>query len=249
MEHPARIALVTGAAHGIGFAIAQTLAHNEGWRVVLIDASEEVHAAARRIPQSDAFQLDISDEAAVDAVIGQVVSRHGGPDVLVNNAGISGRRGVKETLVADLATEDWDRVMAVNLTGSFMMCKACVPLMQKRKWGRIINMSSQSARTRSDAMNAHYATSKAALIGFSRSLALEVAGDGITVNCVAPGRVHTPMTALSGDPADRSYIARAAVGRVGEPADIAAAVAFLASDGAGFITGTTLDVNGGASML
>ena len=139
--------------------------------------------------------------------------------------------------------------MAVNFTGSFLMCKACIPAMRARKWGRIVNMASQAARTRSDATNPHYATSKAALIGFSRSLALEVAGDGITVNCVAPGRIRTEMTARMGEAADRAYAARSAVGRVGEPGDIAAAVAFLASERASFITGTTLDVNGGASML
>ena len=249
MEQGKRVALVTGAAHGIGLEIAQVLSSQEGCRVVLVDTSSDVHTAAAQIPAADAFVLDITDEAAIESVIREVVSRCGGIDILVNNAGISGRRGIKETLVADLTAEDWERVLTVNLTGSFLMCKVCVPVMRKRKWGRIVNMASQAARARSDATNAHYATSKAALIGFSRSLAFEVAGDGITVNCVAPGRISTPMTALSGEAADRIYIARAAVDRVGLPHDIAAAVAFLASDRASFITGTTLDVNGGTSMI
>lgn len=243
-----RVALVTGAARGIGFAIAQRLAA-DGCQVVLADASADVRAAAGRLEAADGLELDVSDEAAIASAMREVVSRCGSIDILVNNAGISGRRGTAATPVVELDTETWERVMAVNFTGSFLMCKACIPAMRARKWGRIVNMASQAARTRSDATNPHYATSKAALIGFSRSLALEVAGDGITVNCVAPGRIRTEMTARMGEAADRAYAARSAVGRVGEPGDIAAAVAFLASERASFITGTTLDVNGGASML
>jgi 3-oxoacyl-[acyl-carrier protein] reductase len=247
MEQGGRVALITGAARGIGLEIAQGLS-SKGCHVVLIDTNPDVHAAAARIPAADAFLLDITDEAAIESVIRGVASRCGSIDILVNNAGISGRRGIKETPVAELAAEDWERVIATNLTGSFLMCKACVPVMRERKWGRIVNMASQAARARSDAVNAHYATSKAALIGFSRSLALEVANEGITVNCVAPGRIRTEMTAGAGEAADRAYAVRAAVNRVGEPHDIAAAVAFLVSDQASYITGATLDVNGGASM-
>jgi 3-oxoacyl-[acyl-carrier protein] reductase len=247
MEQSRRVALVTGAARGIGLGIAQALS-SQGRHVVLVDANPDVHAAAARIPAAEALLLDITDEAAIESAIEGVASRCGGIDILVNNAGISGRRGAKETPVAELAAADWERVIATNLTGSFLMCKACVPVMRRRKWGRIVNMASQAARARSDAMNAHYASSKAALIGFSRSLALEVAGDGITVNCVAPGRIRTEMTASHGEAADRVYEARSAVHRVGEPRDIAAAVAFFVSDQASYITGATLDVNGGASM-
>ena len=247
MENGRRVALITGAARGIGFEIARRLS-SPGCHVVLIDSNSDVHAAAARIPAADAFLLDITDEAAIESVLREVVSRCGSVDILVNNAGISGRRGISETLVADLATPDWERVIAVNLTGSFLMCKACIPVMRKRKWGRIVNMASQAARARSDATNAHYAASKAALIGFSRGLALEVAHENITVNCVAPGRIRTEMTAKTGEALDRVYSARAAVGRVGEPPDVAAAVVFLASDRASYITGITVDVNGGASM-
>jgi 3-oxoacyl-[acyl-carrier protein] reductase len=168
--------------------------------------------------------------------------------VLVNNAGITGRKGANKTPVAQTEPADWDRVMETNVTAAFLLCRACLASMQRARWGRVINMASQAARARTERANAHYAASKAALIGFSRGLALEVAGDGITVNCIAPGRITTPMTTQTGPEVDAAYAARSAVGRVGTPADITAAALFLAAEENSFITGMTLDVNGGYSM-
>lgn len=241
-------AVVSGAARGIGLDIARSLSAS-GRRVVLLDVLPEVHDAAKGLgPRAMAVQLDLTDEVAVAAAIKRVRDTCGDISVLVNNAGISGRKGDNKTPVEEMDPADWDRVIETNLTSAFLLCRACIPFMAEQQWGRIVNMSSQAARTRTERSNAHYAASKSALLGFSRALAMEVAGQGITVNCVAPGRITTPMTVQTGTAVDQAYSARAAVGHVGKPADITAAVQYLISDDAGFMTGATVDVNGGYSM-
>ena len=144
--------------------------------------------------------------------------------------------------------QTWNSVLAVNVTGAFLLCREATPAMQEKGWGRVVNISSQAARTRADIAGAAYAASKSAMIGLSRVLASEVGRSGVTVNCIAPGRIESPMQAVAGADATREYVSRIPVGRIGTAADIAATVAFLASEEAGFITGATLDVNGGFFM-
>lgn len=246
-----RLALVTGAARGIGLGVAERLA-GDGLNVVLVDLIDEVHGAARGLAAKglavEACVADIAREDAVRALVDDVLARHGRLDVLVNNAGISPKHGGRKALVQDTSLEEWQAVLAVNLTGPFLMCRAALPAMRRHGWGRIVNMSSQAGRTRSQIAGSHYAASKAGLIGFSRTLAAEVGADGITVNCIAPGRIETPMAATAGVDVNRAYVSQIPVARIGHPGDIASAVSFLASEEAGFITGATLDVNGGHFM-
>ncbi|CEJ12273.1 3-oxoacyl-[acyl-carrier-protein] reductase FabG [bacterium YEK0313] len=246
-----RLALVTGAARGIGLGVAERLA-GDGLKVVLVDLVDEIHGAARGLAAKglavEACVADIAREDAVRALVDDVLARHGRLDVLVNNAGISPKHGGRKALVQDTSLEEWQAVLAVNLTGPFLMCRAALPAMRRHGWGRIVNMSSQAGRTRSQIAGSHYAASKAGLIGFSRTLAAEVGADGITVNCIAPGRIETPMAATAGADVNRAYVSQIPVARIGHPGDIASAVSFLASDEAGFITGATLDVNGGHFM-
>jgi 3-oxoacyl-[acyl-carrier protein] reductase len=175
-----------------------------------------------------------------------VEGQFGRLDILVNNAGISPSHEGRSLDLEDMPVEEWDRVIAVNLTGTFLMCRAALPLMKRGKWGRIVNFSSQGGRTRSLLSGAHYAATKAGLIGFTRILAGQVGKHGITANCIAPGRIDTEQSRSFGDAA--AYAAQLPVGRLGEPQDIAAGVEYLVSEGASFVTGTVLDVNGGYFM-
>lgn len=250
-EHKGRVALVTGAARGIGLQVAERLGAL-GATVVLVDVRPEVESAAEALRArglaAEAVMGDIADEGVVRDLVAGVAAAHGGLDILVNNAGISPKHGGRKALVEETALAEWQAVLAVNLTGAFLLCREAVPLMRRRGWGRIVNMSSQAGRTRSQIAGSHYAASKAGLIGFSRTLAAEVGAAGITVNCIAPGRIETPMAAVAGAEVNQAYVTQIPVARIGMPDDIAAAVLFLASDQAGFITGATLDVNGGHFM-
>ncbi|MYN13929.1 glucose 1-dehydrogenase [Pusillimonas sp. TS35] len=247
-----RTAFVTGAARGIGFSVAERL-YAEGNNLVLLDVDlEHAQQAASRLDKSGtrvlAIAADVSSQEQVDNAVRQSLDRFGRIDILVNNAGISPKRDGKSATVASVSVDEWRRVIDVNLTGVFLCAQACLPSMKSSRWGRIVNMSSQAGRTVSTIAGAHYAASKAGIIAFSRTLAAEVGVFGITVNCVAPGRIMTPMAAEAGEEANAQYLKRIPVNRLGLPQDIAETVTFLASDGAGFITGATIDVNGGSFM-
>lgn len=247
-----RTALVTGARRGIGYTIAEQL-YRQGCNVVIVDVNAEdiARAAARLDPTGKrvlAATADVSRSTEIGAVLRRAEDLYGGIDILVNNAGISPKHDGKKAVVLDMDEAEWRRVLDINLTGAFLCTRACLPWMKKNKWGRVINMSSQAGRTVSTIAGAHYAASKAGMIAFSRTLAAEVGADGITANCVAPGRIVTPMADEAGDDANAAYLQRIPVQRLGNPQDIAGVVAFLASDDAGFITGATIDVNGGAFM-
>jgi 3-oxoacyl-[acyl-carrier protein] reductase len=246
-----RIALVTGAAGGIGLSIAGRLAA-DGAHVVLADIASHVEdgAAALRSAghSAEAVSGDVSDEAWCEEIVTRIQRDHGGLDILVNNAGISPKRDGRKIPVRDTGLDQWNRVFAVNLTGAFLLCRAATPGMQARGWGRVVNIASQAARTRADIAGAAYAASKSGMIGLSRVLASEVGRDGVTVNCIAPGRIESPMAAMAGAAANQEYVTRIPVGRIGTADDIAATVAFLASKEAGFVTGATIDVNGGFFM-
>lgn len=243
-----KVALVTGAAQGLGKGIALRLAA-EGYRIVLADVDharlEEAHAGAGK--DTVALRVEVADADSVAQGLARVRETFGRLDVLVNCAGILGLVDNRPPLVEDTPLDTWQRVIAVNLTGPFLMCRAALPLMRESGGGRIVNIASRAARVRSG--DPAYAASKGGLLTFSRYLAGEVAKHGITVNCVAPSRVQTPMTSAIGDDSViAAKIAETPLGRIGTINDVAGAVAFLVSPDAAFMTGAILDVNGGSFM-
>ena len=246
-----RVALVTGAARGIGSAIAARLAA-DGHPVVLADVLDEVERAAAALRaaghEARAIRLDVSDEAAVAGLPGLVGDWWDRLGVLVNNAGISPKPEGRARRVREMPTEEWRRVLEVNLTGAFLLSRACVPPMAARRWGRIVMIASQAARTKSRIAGAHYAASKSGLLSLARSLAVELGPEGITANSVAPGRIDTPMARATAAGTNAAFLADTPLGRAGSPEEVAAAVAFLASDEASYLNGAILDVGGGSFM-
>ncbi len=242
-----RVALVTGASRGIGRAIALKLAAL-GARVTVnyrsgeAAADEVVAAITSAGGEARAFRADVSDEEAATSLVKSVVATYGQLDILVNNAGIT-----RDNIMARMKADDFDAVLATNLRSCWLMCRAALRVMMRARYGRIVNISSVTALM-GNAGQSNYAASKAGIIGMSKSLAREIASRGITVNVVAPGFIATDMTAEL--PEDLLDTARAHIplGRMGQPSEVAAAVAFLASDEAKYITGQTLNVDGGMYM-
>ncbi len=240
-----RVALVTGASRGIGRAIATTLAAG-GATVVAAARGGHAEAVAGEIRaaggRAEAIVLDVTDAGAVAAAIAGIVSRFDRLDILVNNAGIT-----RDQLMLRMKREDWDAVLATNLTAAFSTVQAALKPMVKQRHGRIVNIASVVGQS-GNAGQANYAASKAGIIGFTKAVALEVASRNITVNAVAPGLIDTDMTrAVAGD-AQQAWADRIPMKRLGTAGDVAAAVAFLASDEAAYITGHVLAVNGGMYM-
>jgi 3-oxoacyl-[acyl-carrier protein] reductase len=241
-----RTALVTGASQGIGRACALALAA-AGARVALAARNEsklnEVAAAIATAGGSAAvFTLDIASEDSIKACAKAAIAHYGSVEILVNNAGIT-----RDTLTLRMKRADWDDVIHTNLTGTFLITQALLSPMLKARWGRIINISSVVGET-GQAGQANYAASKAGLIGLTKSLARELASRNITANAVAPGYIETAMTAVLDEKQRTAMLANIPLARPGTDAEIAAAVRFLASDDAAYITGHVLDVNGGLYM-
>ncbi len=244
MDLGRKVALVTGASRGIGRAVALELARAGAAVAVNYTASEgPAREVVREIEQMGGkaipVRFDVADPEAVARGVKEVEEALGAIDILVNNAGIT-----RDGLLVRLKDEDWERVLSVNLRGAFLVTRAVLPGMMKRRYGRIINISSVVAFSGNPGQT-NYAASKAGLVGFSRSLALEVARRGITVNVVAPGLIETDMTAALPEKAREALLSRVPMGRAGTPQEVAHAVVFLASDRASYITGTVLHVNGG----
>jgi len=235
-------ALVTGAAGGIGSAIAKRLCR-DGFFVVLNFFHSEKAAVRLRDginssfpePRAEIFRADVSDRAQAENMFRSA----GGIDVLVNNAGIA-----QQKLFTDITEDDWRRMMAVDVTGVFHCCQLALPYMIHRKHGKIINISSMWGQAGASC-EVHYSTAKAAVIGLTKALAKEVGPSGITVNCIAPGVIDTPMNASLGPETMRGLKEETPLERIGTPDDIAGAVSFLASPDADFITGQAIGVNGG----
>jgi 3-oxoacyl-[acyl-carrier protein] reductase len=239
-----KIALVTGASRGIGAAIAQRLSL-EGARVIgtATTADGAAHIGEQLKGQGGrGVVLDVSNQESIDAAISDIEAREGAVGILCNNAGIT-----RDTLLLRMKQEDWDAVLQTNLASVFRLSKAVLRGMMKAREGRIINITSVVALTGNPGQ-VNYAASKAGIIGFTKSLAREVGSRGITVNCVAPGFIDTDMTRSLSDAQRETLNGQIPLGRLGQPADIAAAVAFLSADGGAYITGETLHVNGGMYM-
>ncbi|TAN21886.1 MAG: 3-oxoacyl-[acyl-carrier-protein] reductase [Acidobacteria bacterium] len=238
-----RVALVTGASQGIGRAIALALAADGCAIACAARNAEKLAAVVAEIEAAGsralAVPMDVADEAQVKAGVQQVIAQLGKCDILINNAGMT-----RDQLLLRMKKADWDAVLATDLTGAFLTSQAVLPGMVRAHWGRIINIASVVAQSGNPGQT-NYVAAKAGLIGFTKALALEVASRQITVNAVAPGFIATAMTASLGDKVQEALLARVPLGRMGSEADIAAAVSFLASDRAAYITGETLAVNGG----
>jgi 3-oxoacyl-[acyl-carrier protein] reductase len=238
-----KTALVTGASGGIGRSIASTL-HAQGARVVLSGTRREaLDALAGELGErSFVAPCDLGDGAAVDALIGQAEATGGPVDILVSNAGLT-----RDGLILRMKDEDWDLVMRVNLEAYFRLSRTVLRGMMKRRWGRIIGITSVVGVTGNPGQT-NYAASKAGMIGFSKALAQEAASRNITVNCVAPGFIASPMTDALNDQQRETILSRIPAARLGRGDEVAAACAYLASEEASYVTGQTLHVNGGMAM-
>jgi 3-oxoacyl-[acyl-carrier protein] reductase len=240
-----QVALVTGASRGIGAAIALELAH-QGFKVIGTATTEEgadrISAALAKYPASKGAVLDVNDAVAAQQLIDAIVQEHGALHVLVNNAGIT-----RDMLAMRLKDEDWDAVLDTNLKAVFRMSRAVMRIMMKQRYGRIISITSVVGAAGNPGQ-ANYAAAKAGVAGMTRALARELGSRGVTVNCVAPGFIETDMTAALPEEQQKALLGQIPLGRLGKPADIAHAVAFLASARAGYVTGQEIHVNGGMYM-
>lgn len=249
--HKEKVAVITGACGSIGQSIAQALSQ-DGFRLLLVDINPAVKQLAQGWMQKNvaakALALDISDPVQVgrlDALAGDWFPHIA---VLVNNAGISPKFQGKKRLVVDMPYDEWCKVININLTGTFLITQKVLPSMLSRQWGRVVMIASQAARTRTKVPAAHYQASKAGMVGFARTLAGEVGKQGITVNTIAPGRIATDMTSQVSAESNAEIAEATPVGRMGQPSEVAAAVAFLCSEHASYMCGAILDVNGGHFM-
>ena len=244
-ETTPHIALVTGASRGIGAAIALELAH-QGFVVIGTATTDEGAAKISHTLSAHAkcrgVNLNVNDAAAVDALVEQITTEHKGLHVLVNNAGIT-----RDTLAMRMKDDDWDAVLDTNLKAIFRLSRAVMRPMMKQRYGRIISITSVVGAS-GNAGQANYAAAKAGVAGMTRALALELGSRNITVNCVAPGFIETDMTAALAEEQQKALLGQIPLGHLGKPADVAHAVAFLASDKAGYVTGQELHVNGGMFM-
>ena len=241
----ASLALVTGASRGIGASIAAELAHR-GFKVVGTATTEDGAATISQtltaFPGCSGKVLNVNDVAAVESLVDTLVKEHGGLQVLVNNAGIT-----RDNLAMRMKDEDWDDVLDTNLKAVFRVSRAVIRTMIKQRYGRIINITSVVGSSGNPGQ-ANYAAAKAGVAGMTRALARELGSRNITVNCVAPGFIETDMTAGLNEAQQKALLAQIPLGHLGKPADVAHAVAFLASPQAGYVTGQELHVNGGMHM-
>jgi NAD(P)-dependent dehydrogenase (short-subunit alcohol dehydrogenase family) len=239
-----RIAVVTGAGQGMGRAVAETLLRR-GAKVAVSDinaaTAEKTAAELRAIGETISVEANVTDASAVKRLVAEVTRQFGAIHILINNAGT-----LRPTKVVDIPEAEWDFVIDVNLKGTFLCSQAVLPSMIAAKWGRIVNFSSTAGKSVSTIGGAHYTAAKAGILGFTRHLSREVAKDGITVNSVCPGLIDTEMVRATIDPERvKAYENGFPIPRLGLPEEVAELVAFLCSDRAAYITGASLDINGG----
>lgn len=242
-----KVALVTGAGRGIGKTIAIRLAQ-AGAIVAGVDYNDE---SAKNISlflgelglKGKGFVMDVTKQETIENAMEQITAEYGAPNILVNNAGIT-----RDNLIMRMSQEEWDQVIATNLSSLFRLCRICIRDMVKARWGRIINIASVVAFS-GNAGQANYAAAKGGMVSLSKSLAIEIASRNITVNCIAPGFIETDMTKKLTDEQREKLLSKVPAKRLGQPEDVANAVAFLASEEASYITGTTMHVNGGMYMF
>lgn len=239
-----KTALVTGASGGIGGAVARAL-HAQGAELVLSGTrTDALEALAKELGEGvHVVPCNLSDPQGPDALARSAEAATGGIDILVNNAGLT-----RDGLAVRMKDDDWQQVLDVNLTAGFRLIRTCLRGMMKKRWGRIVGITSVVGVT-GNAGQANYAASKAGMIGMSKSLAQEVASRGITVNCIAPGFIVTPMTDALPEERRQHLLSDIPAGRLGKPEDVAAAVVYLASEEAAYVTGQTLHINGGLAMI
>ncbi|MEI8055214.1 MAG: 3-oxoacyl-ACP reductase FabG [bacterium] len=230
-----KVVLVTGASRGIGKAVAAHLT-KAGSIVVGVDYNSDES-------DSKCFFMDVTKQESIEKTMEQINKEYGAPSILVNNAGIT-----RDNLMLRMSQEEWDQVISTNLTSSFRLCRICIRDMVKARFGRIINIASVVAYS-GNAGQANYAASKGGIVSFSKSLAIEVASRNITVNCIAPGFIETDMTKKLTPEQRETLLLKVPAKRLGQPEDIANAVAFLASEESSYITGATIHVNGGMYMF
>lgn len=241
-----RVALVTGASRGIGRAIAKRLA-SDGRHVVLVSRSagplnELAEAISSSGGSASVATVDVSDGGAVASMVEEAASEHGRLDILVNNAGIT-----RDNLSLRMSDEEFDEVISINLRAVFVACRAAARPMMRGRFGRIVNIGSTSGLV-GNSGQANYAAAKSGVIGLTKSFARELGGKGVTANVVAPGFIQTDMTSNLGDAVLKQVKDSVVVGRLGEPEDIASAVSYVSSDGAGYLTGQVIAVDGGLTM-
>lgn len=239
-----KIALVTGSTRGIGRSVAHRLAQAGATVVVTGRSEDRAREVAKEIATATGVQafsvgMDLGEKESIRDAFERITEELGGVDILVNNAGMT-----RDTLFLRMKYEDWEEVIRVNLTGTFLLTQLAVKGMLKKRWGRVINMSSVVAFM-GNVGQANYSSAKAGLIGFTKTLAKELASRNITVNAVAPGFIETDMTSVLPDDLKKRYLEQIPMGRFGQPEDVANVVLFLASDLAGYITGEVIHVNGG----
>jgi 3-oxoacyl-[acyl-carrier protein] reductase len=246
-QNTIKVALVTGASRGIGASIALELAKNNTLVIGTATSDKGVRAIEENFKLNNkkgiGLVLDVNKNKSIESLIKHVEEKYGSISILVNNAGIT-----KDTLLMKMKDEDWDEVMNTNLKSVFKLSQSVIRKMMKNRYGRIINISSVVGHS-GNAGQTNYAASKAGMSGFTKSLAQEVGSRGITVNCVAPGFIDTEMTQSLPEEYKNQLISKIPLGKLGSPNDIANAVAFLASENAGYITGETLHINGGMLMI
>lgn len=246
-----RTAVITGAASGIGLESARWL-RDSGVALILLDRSEAVREVASTLSREgarvQAVVADLSDLSAVAEAAVRILSLCDGVDILVNNAGVHPKVDGRIAQFEDITLADWEFVFRVNTTAPFLLCQKLVPSMKRKQWGRVINIASRAGRTYSPRAGTHYSASKAAVIGMTRKIAGDYAAFGITANCIAPGQIETPLARTSASEVLAEAAKKIPTGRLGTVREIASAVGYLASDGASFVTGTVIDINGGETM-
>ena len=244
-----KTAIITGAGQGMGKAVAERLAKG-GSKIVVFDVNpDQAQAAIESLNEYDCESMvvtgDVTKKEDVEKAVKDTVDRFGQVDILINNAGV-----LRPTAVIDIDEKEWDWVVAVNLKGTFLFSQAVLKIMRKNNWGRIVNFSSTAGKNISTVGGAHYTSAKAGILGFTRHLAKEEAGYGITVNSVCPGLIDTEMVRNTIDPVKtQKYADSFPISRLGEPEEVAELVAFLCSNRAAYITGASLDINGGDLMI